>query len=393
MPRERFSQAPESLQTILEYTHIPFNLIVVDCNTPRGYWQRMESLLRGRPNVKIIHTDHHLLPNQCRNLVIKEAQDEFLCLIENDNLVDEGWLSRFLNAIEKYRADVVIPLMMEVRHGETKVHFDQALGYVRTVETADGIKWEIVHRQWQKERDLGGESRPQEFMETHCLFFRRNIFDRIGLFDEELNTSEEIDVSLALYKAKVPAVFVPECVIRYIPPPTPVCAEDRAYFLMKWNIPRATRSHERIQSKWNLIRMPQLLGFVEERNLRGSDSLRLWREEIANLISPGESFILVDMQQWYGSEIIEGLSNLPFLERHRQYWGAPADAVTAIEELERLRRSGARLIVFAWHAFWWFDYYSAFYRYLRSRYPRVLENTHLVAFDLKRTADSTLGES
>ena len=54
-PRERFSLAAESLQRIFDYTCIPFNLIVVDCNTPKVYWQQMEQVLRGRSNVNVIH--------------------------------------------------------------------------------------------------------------------------------------------------------------------------------------------------------------------------------------------------------------------------------------------------------------------------------------------------
>ena len=63
-PRERFSLAAESLQRIFDYTCIPFNLIVVDCNTPKVYWQQMEQVLRGRRNVNVIHKNHYLMPNQ-----------------------------------------------------------------------------------------------------------------------------------------------------------------------------------------------------------------------------------------------------------------------------------------------------------------------------------------
>jgi Glycosyl transferase family 2 len=383
VPRERFSLAPESLQRILECTHTAFNLIVVDCNTPEVFWKPMQKLLSGRENVKVIHRDQYLLPNQCRNLVIRETQDEFLCFIENDNLVQEGWLSHFMAAIERHDADVIIPLIMEGRPGEAKAHFDDNLGRVQTVQTPEGVKWEVLPRPGSKEQDIGADSRFEEFMETHCLFFRRNVFDRIGFFDEYLNTSEEIDLSLALYKAKVPAAFVPECVVHYIQPPQPVGADDLPYFLKKWDIENAHLSHQRIQKKWNLVRMPQILGFVEERNRRGSNSLGLWRDELAGLLSAGESLILVDMEQWDGSEAVEGLHWIPFLERDGQYWGPPADDATAIRELDRLRQSGASVIAFAWHSFWWFDYYSQFYSNLCTRFPRVIENEHLVAFDLR----------
>jgi GT2 family glycosyltransferase len=100
-PREQFSLAAESLQRIFEYTRIPFNLIVVDCNTPKVYWLQIEQVLKGRSNVKVIHNDHYLQANQLRNLVIQEAKDEFLCFIENDVLVEEGWLSNLIACLQR----------------------------------------------------------------------------------------------------------------------------------------------------------------------------------------------------------------------------------------------------------------------------------------------------
>src|SRR5437879_8853621 len=79
--------------------------------------------------------------------------------------------------------------------------------------------------------------------------------------------------------------------------------------------------------------------------------------EIAALIPPGDIFILVDEDNW-GMDANSTRRPVPFLERDGQYWGKPADDVTAIREFERLRHSGANFIVFGWQAFWWLDYYS-----------------------------------
>ena len=383
VPRERFSLAPESLKSILDAASVPFELIVVDCNTPAEYWDQMHPLLRNRENTKIIRTDRYLLPNQCRNLVLEQASGEFICFIENDNLVDEAWLSRFLSAIEKHQADVIIPLIMEGRPGKAKVHFDEGLGRVREVNTPDGIKWEVTPRSGRKENDIGSASRPQEFMEAHCLFFRRSVFDRIGPFDGELSTSEEIDVSLALYAAKARCIFAPECFVHYVQPPQPVDPSDRGYFLTKWDIEHARSSHDLLVKKWNLVRPPQLVGWVEERNLKGSGTLHIWRDELQRL-SQGRPFILVDMDEWAYTPILDGLRHIPFTEHEGQYWGAPADDDAAIAEFERQREAGARLIVFAWHAFWWFSYYTSFYELLSSRFQRIATSDHLVAFDLDK---------
>lgn len=115
---------------------------------------------------------------------------------------------------------------------------------------------------------------------------------------------------------------------------------------------------------------------------RWMERLHLSTQEIAALIPPGESFILVDDGKW-GYEVVTNRRAIPFLERDGQYWGSPPDNQTAIQEFERLRQSGARFIVFGWPAFWWLDYYVEFDRYLRSKFRCVLRNDRLVVFDLR----------
>lgn len=110
--------------------------------------------------------------------------------------------------------------------------------------------------------------------------------------------------------------------------------------------------------------------------------LQLATQEIATLVPPGDTFILVDQEQFRGM-VFAGHHVLPFLERDGQYWGPPPDSITAIRELERLRRAGAHFIVFGWPAFWWLDYYSELHSYLRSAFPCILQNDRLVAFDLR----------
>jgi O-methyltransferase len=111
-------------------------------------------------------------------------------------------------------------------------------------------------------------------------------------------------------------------------------------------------------------------------------------EEISALIPGGETLIIIGQ---------DGLSNgitgahRAFLERNGEDYGPPEDDITAIRELNRLRWSRARFLVFAWPAFWWLDYYADFHRHLRERFRCVLENERLVIFDLRAKAAQTEG--
>src|SRR5262249_47993132 len=111
--------------------------------------------------------------------------------------------------------------------------------------------------------------------------------------------------------------------------------------------------------------------------------LRSATDEIAAVIPPGETLILVDQDEWATDELIVGRRRIPFLERDGRYWGAPPDDDCAIGEVDRLRQSGAGFIVFGWPAFWWLDHYSGLHDYLRSAFRCVLEDDRLVVFDLR----------
>jgi hypothetical protein len=110
--------------------------------------------------------------------------------------------------------------------------------------------------------------------------------------------------------------------------------------------------------------------------------IQLAAQDIAKLIPKEDKFILVDQEQLRELMAL-GNQAIPFLERSGRYWGPPPDDDTAIRELTRLRRTGAKFLVFAWPAFWWLEYYEAFRQDLVSSFPCVLQNERLVVFDLK----------
>ena len=106
-------------------------------------------------------------------------------------------------------------------------------------------------------------------------------------------------------------------------------------------------------------------------------------DQVADLVPPGCSFIMVDETQW-ADEVFAEHRPIPFLEKDGEYWGLPADDETAIRECERLRRAGAGFILFVPSTFWWLKHYAGFEHHLRSHYACVREDAQLIAFDLRR---------
>jgi len=117
--------------------------------------------------------------------------------------------------------------------------------------------------------------------------------------------------------------------------------------------------------------------------MKQADARRLQKckDELIKRIPPAEPFILVDEEQ-LRSELPHRRA-IPFLEKDGGYWGPPEDDDIAIRELERLRRAGAKYIIFTWPTFWWLEHFTGFRAHLRKNYPCALKNDRFLMFDLE----------
>jgi hypothetical protein len=93
-----------------------------------------------------------------------------------------------------------------------------------------------------------------------------------------------------------------------------------------------------------------------------------------------EPFILVDEEQVRTS--LPHTQIFPFLEKNGLWWGLPPDDLTALNELKRMRESGARYIAFIWSTFWWLDHYKALHDFLQTNTTPVASGPAVSIFSL-----------
>jgi len=147
---------------------------------------------------------------------------------------------------------------------------------------------------------------------------------------------------------------------------------------IEWIPPAVTRRLGYADMAEFYAREPARLSLADVESRRESGCLA----EIRGAVPAGATYILVDKMQTRLAAN-GGRRTLPFLERHGEYWGHPTDDNEAIDEIERMRRSGCTHIIFAWPAMWWLDCYGGFARHLRRNYPCVVDSDLLVGFDLR----------
>jgi len=347
-PRERFVTAAESLASLYDHTTLPFELLVVDAATPPRYLAQMQAVLERHANWRMLHADRHLLPAAAKNLVVAEATTDYVCLVENDNVFTDGWLEALLAACEEFPADVACPVIRE-GHGATE-HFDHRLGSIARSHGTRGT-WEILPLSGP--RNTVRERTRVDLVEQHCLLFRRSVLERIGPFDDELNTRDEIDLSLALHHAGATVVLEPRAVVNYIPPSERPEDDELPFYAMRWDLDRAARSRDRIRRRWDLVETPGDLGFVRYRNL--IPTLPTVRADLERLAAGGGRILLLDDGDWMGTDVTAGLPLEHFPSRDGVFWGFPDSEEGALADLEAAIGSGATHLVVAWPGFWWLD--------------------------------------
>ena len=256
VPRERFSHTRESLESIYAHTTIPFKLVYVDGGSPtaiRNYLECQSIAL----DFDLIRTDHYLSPNQTRNIGLSRVQTPYVLFIDNDVEVSPGWCDRLLQCAIETQAAVVCPLTCIGKPLHQKIHL--AGGEARIVLEVKGDR--TRHRVHEKHYFVNRpvvdvqdqlHRRQCEFAEFHCMLVRTDLFQQIGLLDENLlSTREHIDFCLNVTQAGGTIFCEPESVVTYVPEVL-YRWSDLSYFMLRWSDEWEEKSLKHFSQKWNL---------------------------------------------------------------------------------------------------------------------------------------------
>ncbi len=252
-PRERFSYTRESLESIFQYTTIPFELVYVDGNSPA----KVRDYLKAKAQEKgfqLIRTDYYLSPNRSRNLGLAEVKTKYVVFLDNDVILSPGWLEALIDCAETTNATVVGPLMCHEEPVHQVVHC--AGGETRVIVDATGRRRlrEKMYKQGHQVAEVRSKmSRSQtELCEFHCMLVRTEIFQQVGCFDEAfLNTKEHLDFCMGVIQAGGTVYFEPDSVITYVPGP-PLEWTDLHFYMLRWSNAWELASLNRLREKWQL---------------------------------------------------------------------------------------------------------------------------------------------
>ena len=162
------------LKSLYEQTEWPdFETIVIDNASTDGTPEFLREAETLYPRLKVILNTENYGFAKANNQGLQIANGEYLVLLNNDTVVPRGWLS---NLIRHLSADKSIGLLGPVTNeigNEAKV----PVGYTSILEMND---WA---RQYVREHD--NEVFEIPMLAMYCLAMRREVFEKIGLLDEQ----------------------------------------------------------------------------------------------------------------------------------------------------------------------------------------------------------------
>lgn len=156
----------QCVNSIIRHTKFPYRLIIVDNASENETRQYLEDLKRRKDiNVALIKNEENLGFAKAVNQGIRASDREYVCILGNDTIVMDNWLTEMIEVAEKdKKIGVVNPLS---NHGSKK---------------PIGKSWEDIARQIY-EKNKG------DYIETasatgFCLLIKREVIEKVGLLSE-----------------------------------------------------------------------------------------------------------------------------------------------------------------------------------------------------------------
>jgi hypothetical protein len=261
--REKFGVAQEALERLYEST-VPFHLYFVATPYPEPVRREIDRLLAAKDAVTILDVQSYVFPNDALNRVVDSLREEdVLCVVENDVLVEPDSLEIMADTLERHPCDVVSPLILEGRR--EGLHYDPPISVIERDGESYYSRVERIPRNGHA-RVHG--ARVVRHIEKHAFAMTAESARTLAPFEPWLNTREQIEFSLKAFDAGLTIVFEPRSVVRYIAPGE-LQPQDMEFFRFRWDEERARRSNSYIEKRWNLVDFHRSTTFIQRMNRLG----------------------------------------------------------------------------------------------------------------------------
>ena len=253
VPRERFSVARRSLESLIANTPAGFDMVYVDGGSPPPLCRYLKQAA-ARHGFRLLRYDCYLSPNEARNIGFAGVTTPYVVFVDNDVIFAPGWLENLVACAEETGAWLVGPLYCLGDPVHEIIHM--AGGEVFLEDNSEGRWLYEVHR--YAEEPLAHvrhrlERTPTQVVEFHTMLVQSEALRRLGPLDEGLMcTREHLDLCLRVLRAGGTVYLEPRAVITYLQPP-PLAWSDIPFYILRWSDEWARASDRRLTETWGAI--------------------------------------------------------------------------------------------------------------------------------------------
>ena len=265
--REKFGWALPSLQRLYRHIEQEFTLYFVDCGYPAEVRRQIDDFLRDKDNVGEIRATRFLLPNESLNLVIDQAKEKYLCLVQNDVLIEPRFMDELLSTFERRHCAIAWPMTYEVQDGKREPHRAE---YTDT-RIVEGDKFLQVQQVQPAHTIVTDPERRIHHVELHCIMMATEAARALSPFPA-INTREHIDLAVNAYRQGMSIFANERAHANYVLPP--IFHYDADYFSFRWDVDVAIRSHNLVAERWNIRPFPIAMKFVRHHRRFAQPTMR-----------------------------------------------------------------------------------------------------------------------
>ena len=190
------------LESIIRETNQSYEIIVVDNNSPDKSGEKFSKKYQ---KCNFILNKKNVGVSEGLNIGIRNAKGKFVVLLNNDLIVAPKWLEHLFDAHEIYGNGLYQPKFLKMKDRSV---LDSAgnlisifgFGFSREKGKKDTLQYNAIE-------EIG-------FAAGTCLFCTKEIFDKVGLFDEKLFAyNEDLDLGWRARLLNFKSYYVPKSIV------------------------------------------------------------------------------------------------------------------------------------------------------------------------------------
>jgi len=202
----------QCLESIEENTDAPHEIIVVDNGSSDGTRDYLHGL-EARGAVRVITNRLNLGFAKASNQGAQAARGEYLVFLNNDTIVQPGWLREMVTVAQK---DEKIGTV-----GAKLLYPDESIQHAGVVFTDSKLVYHI-YKYYDRDHPAVNKEREFQAVTAACMLIKKDLFFKAGAFPESYrNGFEDVDLCFTLREQGYKNVYTPRAVVYHLESKTP----------------------------------------------------------------------------------------------------------------------------------------------------------------------------